>query len=339
VDQKMMRVAVTGASGHIGANLVRELTGRGYEVVALVHKSSRALDGVDVERVYGDLADRQSLRDAFRGVEQVYHLAAFISIQPGDNEKLERINIDGTRNVLSACQSEGVSTLIHFSTIHALNLAPLDEAVTEDNSLLGDRTGHGGDYDFSKASADRLVRNNGCDSLSTRIIYPTAVLGPNDFKLSLFGQAIVKMARGRLPALVSGGFDWVDARDVAWGAVEAAEKGSDNDRYILSGHYLEMSEVAAVIADLTGVAAPRFTCPAWLAGVFAPLMGVWARIQGDAPIYTRDSLAALSANKVMSHARAAEQLAYQPRSFRRSMQDALEFYSRSTESPLVIEER
>ncbi|MFC1776681.1 NAD-dependent epimerase/dehydratase family protein [Pseudomonadota bacterium] len=323
----MKKVAVTGASGHIGANLVRELIDRGYEVVALIRNTSSALEGLDVVKVHGDLSDRQSLSRAFSGVDQVYHLAAYVSIQSGVNEELELVNIEGTRNVLETCQSEGVSTLIHFSTIHALELEPLDQPVTEENPLLGARTGHGGDYDYSKAQAERLVRQNNCQSLGTRIVYPTAVFGPNDFKLSLFGQAIVKMAHGRLPALVTGGFDWVDARDVAWGVIEAAEKGCDGDRFILSGHYLNISEVAAVISELTGVAAPRFSCPAWLAGLFTPVMGIWARLLGEQPIYTRDSLAALSANKVMSHAKAAEQLAYQPRPFRQSMQDALNFYS------------
>jgi len=323
----MKRVAVTGASGHIGANLVRELINRGYEVVVLIRNSSAALDGLDVIRVQGDLSDQQSLIRAFKGVEQVYHLAAFISLQTGDNEELKQVNIDGTRNVLEACQSEGVSTLIHFSTIHALELEPLDQAVTEENPLLGPRTGHGGDYDYSKAQAERLVRQNDCESLSTRIVYPTAVFGPNDFNLSLFGQAITKMANGRLPVLVSGGFDFVDARDVAWGAVEAAEKAGDGDRFIFSGHYLSVSKVAEVISELTGVTAPRYYCPAWLARLFAPVMGVWARMQGEPPIYTRDSLAALSANKVMSHSKAAEKLAYQPRPFRQSMKDALAFYS------------
>jgi dihydroflavonol-4-reductase len=331
----MTRVAVTGASGHIGANLVRELLSRGYQVVALVRQSSRALNGLDVEKVHGELSDLQSLARAFSGVEQVYHLAAFISIQNGENEKLEKVNVEGTRNVIEACQSEGVSTLIHFSTIHALKLEPLDQPVTEDNSLLGDRTGLGGDYDFSKARAEKLVRQNNNESLSIRIINPTAVFGPNDFKLSLFGQAIQKLARGQLPALVSGGFDFVDVRDVAWGAVEAAEKGRDGDRYILSGHYIDMPELAAVIAGLTGVAPPRFTFPAWLASLFAPTMGLWARWRGEAPIYTRDSLAALHTNKVMSHARAAEKLAYQPRPFRQSMQDTLLFYSEQNQGNIT----
>jgi len=327
-DQLNKKVAVTGASGHIGANLVRELLGRGYEVVALVRKSYQALEGLDIQRAYGDVSDLTCLCEAFRGVDQVYHLAAYISIQSGENAKLEQINVQGTRNVLDACRLEGVSTLIYFSSIHALSLEPLDRPVTEDNPLLGERTGHGGDYDFSKARAERLVRQNSDESLGIRVIYPTAVLGPGDFNRSLFGQAITRMAQGRLPAAVEGGFNWVDVRDVAWGAVEAAEKGEDGDRFILSGHYLSMTEVAATIEKMTGVAAPRFVCPAWLAGLFAPVMGLWARIIGEAPIYTRDSLAALSTNKVMSHAKAARVLAYQPRPFQRSMRDALDFYSR-----------
>ena len=124
-------VAVTGASGHIGANLVRELLDRGYRVVALVRQFSPALEGLDVVKVHGDILDPASLRRAFDGVRQVYHLAAHISIASGDKDKLQRINVDGTRHVLEACQTKGVSTLIHFSSIHALQLEPLDRPVTQ----------------------------------------------------------------------------------------------------------------------------------------------------------------------------------------------------------------
>ena len=175
--------------------------------------------------------------------------------------------------------------------------------MTEENPLLGNR-GSSGDYEYSKARAESLDRENINGNLSTRIIYPTAVLGPYDFKLSLFGQAILKIAHGRLPALVSGGFDWVDVRDVAWGAVEAAEKGSNGDRYILSGNYLSVAQVAAVIAELTGTPAPRLTVPAWLAGLSAPLLGIWARLRGETPVYTRYSLSALASNRKISHSRA-----------------------------------
>ncbi len=117
--------------------------------------------------------------------------------------------------------------------------------------------------------------------------------------------------------------------------MEAAEKGIDGDRYILSGHYLDVSGMAAIISESTGVAAPRFSCPLWLARLFAPMMGVWARIQREPPIYTRDSLAALSTNKVMSHSLAAQKLAYEPRPLRQSMRDTLAFYSGQNQKEVV----
>jgi dihydroflavonol-4-reductase len=326
----MKKVAVTGASGHIGANLVRELIGRGHQVVVLIRQTSLALEGLDVVRIQGDLLDQQSLCKAFRGVDHVYHLAAHISVQTGEREKLESINVAGTRNVIEACRSEAVSTLIYFSSIHALDMKPLDQVVTEENPLLV-RKESGSDYEYTKARAESLVREHSNGALSTRIIYPTAVLGPNDFNLSLFGQAILRMAHGRLPALVPGGFNWVDARDVAWGAVEAVEKGADGDRYILSGNYLSVSQVAAVVAELTGKSAPRITIPTWLAGISAPLMGIWARLQGEPPVYTRYSLSALASNKQISHSRATTRFAYQPRSFHSSMEDTLQFYAMQNE--------
>jgi dihydroflavonol-4-reductase len=276
--------------------------------------------------IQGDLLDPQSLRRAFKGVDHVYHSAAHISIQANERKILDSVNIEGTRNVIEACQCEGVSTLVYFSSIHALDQTPQGQEVSEDNELISSRQ-RGGDYDYSKAMAEKLVREKSGPSLGTRIIYPTAVIGPNDLRLSLFGQAILKMAEGRLPALVDGGYDWVDARDVAWGAVEAAETGAENDRYILSGHYLGLPEVADIIANFTGIAAPGFTCPVWLARLAAPLMGFWAHLRGEMPLYTQYSLSVISENKVISHALATQRLGYQPRPVRSSMTDALRSYS------------
>jgi dihydroflavonol-4-reductase len=328
------KVAVTGASGHLGANLVRELIQRGYQVRALVRKSSKALANLDVDKVSADVRDLPSLCKAFKDIEQVYHLAAYISIQAGDIEKLQLINVEGTGNVIKACHSQQVATLVYFSSIHALDQHPLDKPVTEDNSLLEHGRRSATAYELSKARADKLVRAICSPGLSTRIIYPSGVLGPNDFNLSLMGLAILKLAQGRLPALVDGGFDWVDARDVACGAIEAAEKGSHGSRFILSGNYLKMSEVARVVSDLSGTPSPGFICPVWLAKLFAPVMTLWARIRGETPLYTRESLTALSANSMISHSRATELLDYHPRPFRRSMQDALDFYTRQNHLPI-----
>jgi dihydroflavonol-4-reductase len=272
--------------------------------------------------------DRESLCTAFRGVDHVYHLAAYISIQSGQRKKFDEINIEGTANVIAACRSEAVSTLVYFSSIHALDQGLPGHEVNENNALVSQVQGKLGDYDYSKAMAERLVRAVSDDTLHTRIVYPTAVFGPNDFRMSLFGQAILKMAQGRLPALVEGGYNWVDARDVAWGAVEAAEQGVSDARYILSGHYVGLTEVADIIAGLTGVSAPGFCCPLWLAKLTSPLLELWARMSGQVPLYTRYSLSVLSENRTISHALATQELGYKPRPFYISMKDALQSYAK-----------
>lgn len=317
----MTKVAVTGASGHLGANLVRTLLARGYDVVALVRKSSLALEGLDIERHDGDLLDPGSLYRAFNGVEQVYHLGARISIKPGERGRLFEVNVKGTRNVLDACRAEGVTTLVHFSSIHALDMYSRGRPVSESTRLL--EAGEGSDYDQSKAEADRLVRGNQCASLSTRIIYPTAVIGPHDYHRSLTGLAIGRMATGNLPMLIEGGFDWVDARDVAAGAIAAAEKGCDGDRFILSGHYRSVADMARKIAVLGGARPPRLTVSPGFAGIFAPLMTAWAALRGEEPLYTRESLATLEGNPDVSHALATKKLDYQPRLFVDSLRDTL----------------
>lgn len=323
----MKQVTVTGASGHIGANLVRALIQRGYQVRAMVRQTDRALKGLPVETVDADILNPESLRSAFKGSQVVYHLAACISIRDDEWDKLQTINVDGTSNVIEACQLESVPVLVHFSSIHALDQHPLDVPVDEARPLLVGQPGRGQDYDLSKAEADRRVRAVDSATLATRLIYPTAVIGPGDFRGSLMGEVIRKLSSGRLPALVAGGFDWVDVRDVAQGAIDAAEKGAAGDRYLLSGHYRSMRQFAEVVSGLSGVPAPRFTSPIWLARTFSPLMSAWASLTKESPLYTRASLTALQGNPQVSHRHAATKLSYQPRRFQDTVRDALEFYA------------
>jgi dihydroflavonol-4-reductase len=327
-EATMKKVAVTGASGHIGANLVRELISRGYEVVALVRQSSEALEGLALTRVDGDILDLPSLRRAFAGADTVYHLAAYVSIQPGESERFETINVRGTELVIEACLAEKVNTLVYFSTIHALQPGRCDKVIDEDCPLVG-QPRQGGEYDYSKAEAERCIRALEPASLNTRIVYPTAVVGPHDFHGGPVGQAILRMARGELPILIEGGYDWVDARDVAWGAVEAAEKGCDGDRFILSGHRVNVVGVARTVAGFSRLPPPWLSCPLWLARLGAPFLVAWSKIRGEAPLYTRYALDVLAEERLVSHARATRVLGYRPRTFRESIGVMIAFYEES----------
>lgn len=319
-----MTIAITGASGHIGGNLVRAFIAKGRPVRCLVHINCRAIDGLDIERVNGDIRDIDSLRRAFQGVDVVYHLAASISLSMADWSRLEEINVKGTRNVVEACRLTGVRRLVHFSSIHALVQEPFSIPVDESRPLV--ESCRYPPYDRSKAAAEREVREGIEKGLDAVIIYPTAILGPYDFQPSFFGDALLRMAQCKLPALVRGGFDWVDVRDVVAGAVLAEEKAPAGGRYLLSGHWVSMCDIAAMVEEITGVNTKRPVCPLWLAHIGAPFIQGIGRLNGQQPLYTSVSLRALKSNRHISHQRAGNELGYQPRPFHETLADTLRWF-------------
>jgi dihydroflavonol-4-reductase len=164
------------------------------------------------------------------------------------------------------------------------------------------------------------------------------VLGPWDYKPSPLGEALLGLASGRLPALVEGGFDWVDARDVVAGAIAAEERGRTGERYLLSGRWLPMVELAGLVEEITGVRKPRFTCPMWMARAGAPVVECFCKVIGARPLYTSASLAALRSNRHVSHDKASRELGYSPRTLRETIVDTLRWHEEqgnySAASPL-----
>ena len=314
-------IAVTGASGLVGGNLVRALRTQGRSVRALVHHDRRALEDLDVETVSADLTDPASIQKALHGVEVVYHLASTISISMGNWDEVGRVNVRGTRNVIEACLKNNVKRLVYFGSIHAYRQSPFEQPLDEERPLLGGE--HVPPYERSKALAEMEVRRAIEGGLDALIVIPSAIAGPFDFRPSYFGQALQLLARGRIPALVYGGYDWVDVRDVVEGAMLAERLAPSGSRYILSGHWHSLRDVAQVTADIMGKPAPRFTVPIWLAEFAQPIMAELAQVNGSQPIYTRPMLNALKSNRNISHARATRELGYAPRPFVETIADTL----------------
>jgi dihydroflavonol-4-reductase len=319
-----MTVVVTGASGHVGANLVRALIAAGRTVRCLVHVNSRAIEGLPTEVVPGDIDDLASLCRAFADADTVYHLAARISLSMDDWPALESVNVAGTRNVVEACLRTGVRRLVHFSSIHALVQEPFSVPVDESRPLVDCRRCP--PYDRSKAAGEMEVRRGIERGLDAVIVYPTAIIGPHDYQPSYFGEALQLIARGKLPALVTGGFDWVDVRDVVAGALLAGDRAPNGARYLLSGHWVSMCDIAAGVAEIMGTPAGKFVCPLWLARAGAPLIEGISRLSGKRPLYTGASLRALKSNRHISHEKATRELGYQPRPFRETLTDTLHWF-------------
>jgi nucleoside-diphosphate-sugar epimerase len=307
-----MNIAVTGATGHVGANLVRTLVDGGHRVRALVHAGNRrGLEGVDVELVEGELRDVASLARAFSGCERVFHLAARISIVPGDEAAVQAVNVTGTHNVVEACLQQKVQRLVHFSSIHALAPHPHDVAIDEERALTSSPSMP--PYDRSKAAAEREVNAGIERGLDAVIVNPTAILGPHDYGPSAMGRVLLGLYHRKLPALIDGGFDWVDVRDVVAGALAAADRAPRGARYLLSGARRTVRELAGLVEEVTGVRAPRLVSPMWLARVGAPFATAVARVSGKEPLYTRHSLHALRNHQLVSHEKATRELGYTSR--------------------------
>jgi dihydroflavonol-4-reductase len=319
-----MTVVVTGAAGHAGANLVRALLARGRPTRALVHEDRKALEGLDLEFVAGDVRNPESLVEAFTGADVVYHLAARISILKDNWPSLEAINVTGTRNVVEACRSCGVRRLVYFSSIHSFARPAGGGPVDETLPLVATRRYP--PYDRSKSAAEKEVRRGIEQGLDAVIISPTAIIGPHDYKPSHFGEALLRMAQGKLPALVPGGFDWVDVRDVIEGAMRAEETAPAGAKYILSGHWVSLCDVAGLVAQVTGVPAPGFVCPTWLARVGAPFIGAFDRLADRRPLYTGASLQTLLDKHDVSHQKATRELDYHPRPLQETITDTLKWF-------------
>jgi len=319
-----MHALVTGASGHLGANLVRELISRGWNVRALVHRDTRAIEGLDVEKVHGDILEPESLKKALSGIDCVFHLAARISVSARDHEKVERMNIDGVGNIVNACIEAGIKRLVHTSSFHALQQKPLNVPLDEFRPLFD--AGRYPPYNYSKAEGERIVRSAARRGLDAVIIHPTGIIGPFDYTPSHFGATLVMIAGGQFPAAIDAGLDWVDARDVASGMVSACEKGEQGASYIMGGHWISIKEVFRQASEFAGRKCPGLTLPLWLAGAAAPCVTAFDRLRGRRPLFTTISTKELNSNPNVSHEKASRELGYQPRPFDETLNDTLKWF-------------
>jgi dihydroflavonol-4-reductase len=319
-------ILVTGATGHIGNVLVRKLVEKGEKVRALILPGEDAspLTGLEVEQVPGDVLDTSSLWESFRGVKGVFHLAGIISIMPGENPLVRRVNVEGTVNVLKAAMKAGVERLVYTSSIHALARIPHGSAV--DESTPFDPENPYGAYDQSKAQATLEVKKAAEAGLNAVIACPTGVIGPFDFRSSMMGAVIRSAALRRLTPYVDGAYDFVDVRDVADGLIAASEMGRTGEAYILSGQRISVRYLLETVHEITGRGFPRFKIPFPVAELTARFAPHYYRLTQSSPRFTPYSLEVLQSNSVISHAKATRELGYQPRPLFESIQDAIHWF-------------
>jgi dihydroflavonol-4-reductase len=234
------------------------------------------------------------------------------------------VNVDGTRNLLEASRAAGVRRFVHFSSIHAFRAEPLDEPLDETRSLVG---ASGFAYDRSKADSDRLVQaavNSGLDAV---VIHPTSVLGPCDHEPSLLGRTLIRMATGRMPILVPGGYNWVDVRDVVSAAVASLERGVAGERYLVGGHWVSLRNLATRVALVAGCRPPLWTAPMWLARFGIPFSRAYGWLANSVPVFTREALHTVEfSHRDIRTGKARRHLGYEPRAFESTIEDTISWF-------------
>lgn len=315
---------VTGATGHVGNVLVRKLLERGEKVRALIlpGESREPLSGLKVEAVEGDVLDLDTMRESTRGVKGVFHLAGVISIMPGADPFMRKVNVDGTKNVIRAAMENG-KKLIYTSSIHAIQR--VEEGVI-DESLPYDMNNPYGAYDRSKAEATLDVLNAAQTGLDAVVTCPTGVIGPYDFRGSMMGAVIHDAAAAKPSLYVDGAYDFVDVRDVAEGLISAAGNGKRGESYILSGQKISVQHVLETVREITGKNFFQLKVPFSLAKFAAMFMPLYYQLARETPRFTPYSLEVLQSNSNISHAKAARELGYSPRSLRESIKDTVRWF-------------
>jgi dihydroflavonol-4-reductase len=319
-------ILVTGATGHIGNVLVRKLLDRGEKVRALIWtgEDTTPLNGLEVEKVLGDVLDPASLKPAMHGVDTVFHLAGIISIMPGRNPFVWRVNVEGTHNVLEAARHAGIRRLIYTSSIHAIARAP--HGVSMDETLGFDQNNPYGEYDRSKAAASLDVQNAAAGDLDAVIVCPTGVIGPYDFRGSEMGEVIRSASEAHPMFYVAGAYDFVDVRDVVDGLIAASAHGRRGESYILSGQKLSVRYMLETVREVTGKAFASIKIPFSLAEIAARYTPWYYQRTKSKPRFTPYSLEVLQSNSTISCKKAMAELGYKPRPVYESIADTVRWF-------------
>ena len=305
-------ILLTGANGHLGANLLRRLLQDGEEVRVLLRPGSdnSTVDGLNIERAYGDLRDPVSLAAAVKGISRVYHCAAQISTVSGGEQELFANNVLGTRNLLQAAHQAGVARVVVSGSLSAVGHRP--DRPTDETEPFNPLDEHL-PYAISKASVEHECAKTAVEGLDVVIAISCAILGPNDFKPSRMGELLVKFANGQQHAYVPGGFEFVAARDIVEGHILAMCKGRCGQRYIFSSGFMTLDEIFQIYRDLTGRPKPMRLSPT-VAMAMAQTSERFCRyfLPGRRPLLTPAAVRLLRMNRRADIGKARSELGFRP---------------------------
>ncbi len=322
----MFNFVVTGATGHLGNVVVKELLKENYNVKVLLlpNEDLSPLKDLNIEIAYGDVRNKKFLEDNISKDSFVIHMAGIIDVSSKKNDLLYDVNVNGTKNIADVCLEKGVK-LIYTSSVHTIPVIPKDNSkLTEPTNF--DETKIEGAYAKSKTIATRYVFEKTKEGLDAIVVYPSGIIGPFDYKISDIGQVIIDHLNGKLLAYVKGGYNFVDVRDVAQGIILAIKKGKSDEGYILSGEMCSVKELLEIINKKIGRKKLPPKIALWFLRGFASLCEFYYKVRNKKPSFSAYSLHTLNVNCNFDNSKAKKDLGFITRSKEQSIFDAIDWF-------------
>lgn len=321
-----MKVALTGASGHLGAAILQELDKRNIQVKALYRDSdTRSCKALQVEIVTGDILDENALKHLLHNCDTVIHCAGIISVNGDPSGLMQQVNVTGTQLLIDHALQAGIKRFIHISSIHAFKQQP-NIRILDETAAPADEDSYA--YGRSKFAGQQIALAANRNGMEVLVICPTSMIGPNDFKPSLMGKVLLDLYHGSLPFIFNGGFNYCDCRDVAHAIVNATTMGRPGEVYLLSGKWYSLKELTQYLSTAASKKITPFALSLFMGKLGLPFIKLLATIKKKEPLYTLEVLDALfKDNKFISCDKAKAELGYKIRPFEETISDTLHWFA------------
>ena len=267
--EQKVRLFITGATGFVGGHVARRYAAEGATLRLLTRQNSRldSLEGIDAERIIGDLREPEKLRSALTGCDALIHVAADYRLWVRDPKQMYAANVDGTRELLKLAREVGVPRVVYTSSVATMGFKADGTIVDEETPVsLAAMIGH---YKRSKYLAEEEAVKAARAGQLVMILNPTTPIGPGDAKPTPTGRIIVDFLNRKFPAYVDTGLNLVDVDEVARMHVVALERGTPGERYILGGENLTLKQILDRMSAITGLPSPAMKVPHAVAMAFA----------------------------------------------------------------------
>ena len=320
-----MKVVVTGANGFLGSWLTKALVSRGYDVHILARPTSDLSDlkGVNFKTLFGDVTDPVSLEKAFAGAQGVFHLAGVVAYRHEERAQMEKVNVQGTANVIQAAEKMKVPKILHLSSVVAIGASTSPKEILNENSPYTISKLNLG-YFETKRKAEILVKAaTDRGAFEAIIVNPSTIYGASDAKKGS-RSVQVKVAQGRFPFYTPGGASIVGVEDVVDGIMKAWDKGRSGERYILSHENWTVKELFTAIAQEAGVKPPAHKLPSFVLHSVG-FIGDALRPLGVKGPVTRENAWTSTMFHWFDNSKARRELGFNPRPAREAIQKSVQW--------------